>query len=114
MKPETMMIDDVKYIREDSIKPQIQSTQDHPYQLNKNYFIRTVTMAHAGKLVAVTDKELVLETVVWVADSGRFMSALRSGNFSEVEPFPEGEQVIVGRGAIIDAVVIKSFECKQK
>ena len=114
MKPETMMIDDVKYIREDSIKPQIQSVQDHPYQLNKNYFIRTVTMSHAGKLVAVTDKELVLEQAVWVADSGRFMQALQTGKFNEVEPFPEREQVIVGRGAVIDAVVIGDYLKTQK
>ena len=109
-----MMIDDVKYVREDSIKPSIQSVQDHPYKIGKTYFIRTVTMAQAGKLVAVTDKELILENAAWIADTGRFMPAVSSGNFSEVEPFPEGEQVIVGRGAIIDAVVIKSFECKQK
>ena len=114
MEPTTMMINEVKYIREDSILPTIQSVQDHPYQIGKTYFIRTVTMAQAGKLVAVTEKELVLENAAWIADTGRFMGALVSGNFSEVEPFPEGERVIVGRGAIIDAVAIKGFTNKQK
>lgn len=114
MESETMMIDNVKYIREDSVKPAIQSVQDHPYQLNKNYFIRTVTMAYAGKLVAITDKELVLEQAVWVADTGRFMQALQTGKFGEVEPFPVSERVIVGRGALIDAVVISTYEMSQK
>jgi len=73
-----------------------------PYQLGQNYFIRTVTHHYTGKLVRVTAKELVLEDAAWIADDGRFYDALKTGNLNEVEPFPSGE-VIVGRGAIIDA-----------
>ena len=79
-------------------------TEKSPYKIGENYFIRTVTMIQIGKLVAVTDKELVLENAVWVADTGRFTQALVDGNLSEVELFPKGE-VIVGRGAVIDACV---------
>lgn len=74
----------------------------HPYEVGRNYFIRTVTMIQVGKLVDVTPQELVLEEAAWIADTGRFNEALKSGTFSEVEPFPDGK-VIIGRGAIIDA-----------
>ena len=74
-----------------------------PWQLKKNYFIRTVTMHLVGNLVAVTDKELLLENASWIADSGRFHDALKSGQFSEIEPFIE--DVIINRSAIIDATV---------
>ena len=73
-----------------------------PWKIGKNYFIRTVTMIQTGRLVDVTEHELVLEDAAWIADTSRFHEALKSGKFSEVEPFPDG-QVIVGRGAVIDA-----------
>lgn len=78
---------------------------NHPYNIGKNYLIRTVTMIDAGKLVAVTDQELVLENASWIADTGRWADALKLCSFNEVEPFPEG-RVIVGRAAVIDAVEI--------
>ena len=79
----------------------------HPFEIGKNYFIRTVTMIQIGKLVDVTDKELVLKNAVWVADTGRFTQALLKGDLNEVELFPNNEKVIVGRGAIIDACIWK-------
>lgn len=81
-----------------------QSEQPHPYQIGEAYFIRTVTHYFTGRLVAVTNQELVLEEAAWVADTGRFSNALING-FDEVEPY-HSEQLIVGRGAVIDASVI--------
>lgn len=80
------------------------NTDDHPYHIGKNYFIRTVTMIQVGKLIRVTPQELVLEDAIWVADTGRFTQALENGDLDEVETFPAGE-VIVGRGAVVDACV---------
>lgn len=76
---------------------------DSVWEIGKSYIIRTVTMIDTGRLVAVTDRFLVLEDAAWVADTGRWSDALRTGNLSEVEPFPDG-RVIVGCGAIVDAV----------
>jgi hypothetical protein len=87
--------------------------QDHPWVIGKNYLIRTVTMIQTGRLVAVTPQELVLEDAAWIADTGRFADSLKTGKFSEVEPFPDG-QVIVGRGTIIDAVQISVTPRVQK
>lgn len=80
------------------------SKSEHPYHVGKNYFIRTVTMIQVGRLIRVTEKELVLEDAIWVADTGRFTQALENGTLNEIETFPAGE-VIVGRGAIVDACV---------
>lgn len=77
---------------------------DSIFKIGKNYFIRTVTMHLVGKLTKVTDKELVLEDASWIADSGRFHNALKTGQFAEVEPFVSKE-TIVGRGALIDATI---------
>ncbi len=83
------------------------------WEIGENYLIRTVTMTDTGKLVEVGEHELVLEDAAWIADTGRFSDALKSGTFSEVEPFPEGK-LIIGRGSIVDAVKIKTLPRKQK
>ena len=73
--------------------------------IGQSYLIRTVTMIDTGRLVAISDHELVLEDAAWIADTGRFSDALKSLQFNEVEPFPDG-LVIIGRGSIVDAVPV--------
>lgn len=74
---------------------------DGVWQTGKAYFVRTVTNYFTGRLVTVTPQELLFADAAWVADTGRFADALKSGTLGEVEPYP-GE-VIVGRGALVDA-----------
>ena len=91
----------------------VDGTAGNPFRVGKNYFIRTVTHHHTGRLVEVTATELVLEDAAWIADSGRFADALKSCSFAEVEPFPSG-RVIIGRGALVDAVEISTIPLSQK
>jgi hypothetical protein len=86
---------------------------DSAWEIGKIYLIRTVTMIDTGRLVGVTEHELILEEAAWIADTGRFSDAVKKAQFNEVEPFPDG-RVIVGRGAIIDAVQITSTVRSQK
>lgn len=79
-----------------------EKSSPHLWEIGKNYFIRTVTMIQTGRLIAVTEHELALEDAAWIADTGRFHEALKTGKFSEVEPYPDGK-VIIGRGSIVDA-----------
>lgn len=81
------------------------SQADHPYTIGANYFIRAIPFHYTGRLVEVYDKELVIEDAAWIADDGRFMQAVETGSFSEVEPFPDGP-VIIGRATITDAKII--------
>lgn len=83
------------------------------WQIGANYLIRTVTHIQTGRLVAVDEHELTIEDAAWIADTGRFAGALAKADFSEVEPFPDGP-VLVGRGALIDAVQIPSLPRVQK
>ena len=81
------------------VKPR-QAIANHSFVLGQAYLIRTVTYFYTGRLVAVTDADLVLEDAAWIADTGRFATALQTGVLNEVEPYPSS--VIVGRGAIVD------------
>ena len=88
--------------------------KDNLFEIGKNYFIRTVTHHYTGKLVSVGEKELVLTQAAWIADDGRFAQAVASGEFNEVEPYPAKAMVIIGRGALLDAVVIPKLPVTQK
>jgi hypothetical protein len=89
-------------------------TQGHGFwEIGKNYLIRTVTHIQTGRVVGVDQYEICIEDAAWIADTGRFSGALETADFSEVEPFPQG-RVIVGRGALIDAVQIPSLPRVQK
>lgn len=54
--------------------------------IGQQLFIRTVTYYCIGKVEKITGKFLELSTGSWVADSGRFMNAIKEGTLSEVEP----------------------------
>lgn len=99
MEIDNLTIKEIKHIQSLLKGP----SDSHPYKVGKNYFIRTVTHHLCGKLIKVTSKELVLLDASWIADDGRFHEAIRDGKLNEVEPFPDGVEVIVGRGSLIDA-----------
>lgn len=54
--------------------------------VGKKFFFRTVTYHLVGLVTNVMGNFLILENASWVADSGRFMNALKNGTLSEVEP----------------------------
>lgn len=89
-------------------------TQTHSWKIGAYYAIRTVTMAYTGKLISVTDTDLVLDEAAWIADTGRFAQFVENPakNVSEVEPFPR--PVIVFRGGLIDAVEVPDVPRVQK
>jgi hypothetical protein len=84
-------------------KKAVTNKGEHPWVVSKSYFIRTVTMFLVGKLEFVGEKELVLSSASWIADTGRFHDCLKKMQFNEVEPFLN--DAIVGRGSIIDATI---------
>ena len=72
-----------------------------PLSVGNSVFIRCVTHYYTGKILEITESEIILEDAAWVADTGRFSDALKSGRLGEVEPFHA--PVSIGRGAIVDA-----------
>jgi hypothetical protein len=90
-----------------------QKSEDYPFKIGENYFVRTVTMHYSGKLVKVFPQELVFTDCAWIPDDGRFADSFEK-EYNEVEPFPDGE-VIIGRGSLLDmAPIKKTLPRKQK
>jgi hypothetical protein len=71
-----------------------------PLRVGNQVFIRAVTNYYTGRIVEITEGEILLVDAAWIADTGRFSDALKTGNLNEVEPYPN--LVAVGRGAIVD------------
>jgi len=63
-------------------------------------FVRTVTHHYTGRVVSVDNLWITLSDAAWIADSGRWATALATGSLSEVEPYP-GEMMI-GVGSVVD------------
>ena len=74
-----------------------------PFREGTAYLIRTVTMIVTGRVQSRVGDFIVLEDAAWIADTGRYYDALKSGVFKEVEPYPNG--AILHLGAIVDATI---------
>ena len=53
------------------------------------FFFRTVTYHTVGEVVKIIGRFVQLKDASWVADSGRFMNAIKDGTLDEVEPVGE-------------------------
>lgn len=54
--------------------------------VGQKFFFRTVTYHLVGKVKKRIGTFFELENASWVADSGRFMNAIKEGTLDEVEP----------------------------
>jgi hypothetical protein len=53
--------------------------------IGKKLFIRTVTYHFIGEVVKIFGSFVQLKNTIWVADSGRFMQAIKDGELNEYE-----------------------------
>ena len=81
-----------------------ENVKEVPFVVGEKYFIRTVTYHTVGKVEKVVGDFLVLSEASWVADSGRFMQAIKDGTLNEVEPVGNA---IVNLSSIVDAFIWK-------
>ncbi len=77
------------------------------YPVGKNVIVRTVTMIYTGNLKKVTDTDLVLVDCSWIPDTDRFMQFVAEGKVKECEPYPDGLNVYINRGALLDMCELK-------
>ena len=70
-------------------KNKSETTETYPFEVGKSYFIRTVTYHTVGKVVEIVNNFLILKDASWIADSGRFMRAIKDGTLDEIEPVGE-------------------------
>ena len=84
----TIKVSDETY---EKIKEQLKESEKMEWSsyedlVGKKLFIRTVTYHWIGKVEKVNGSVIQLSGASWVADSGRFMNAIKEGKLDEVEP----------------------------
>jgi hypothetical protein len=90
----------IEALREQLGSSDAESATERDPMVGGKWFIRTVTFHLVGKVVRRAGAFLVLKDASWVADSGRFMQAIKNGVLSEVEPLGDA---IVNLASIVDA-----------
>ena len=86
---ESINVNGVEYVKAKGMKKELvisDKTIEMPFQIGASYYMRTVTYHLVGTVKQIIGKFLVLKDASWVADSGRFMNAIKEGTLSEVEP----------------------------
>ena len=66
--------------------------------VGQKVFIRLVTHHYTGEVVAVGKNFVALKSAAWIASSGRFADAMKTGKLDEVEPYPDEMVVNVNLG----------------
>lgn len=57
--------------------------------VGEKWFFRTVTYHMTGEVKKIVGRFVYLKNAAWIADSGRFMEAIKNGTLNEVEPVGE-------------------------
>lgn len=72
------------------------------YEKGTTYHFFTATHYFIGKVVAVCDKDIKIDNVAWIPDTGRLMDYFKTGTPKECEPIPT---TIIERTAIVAATI---------
>lgn len=73
-------------LKEELTEDQIKEINPYSDLIGQKVFIRTVTYHLVGRITKIVGDLVFLEEASWVADSGRFMNAIKDGQLKEVEP----------------------------
>ena len=73
-------------------------------EIGKAYFIRTLSLYYTGRVISVSLSGIQLCEAAWIPDTGRFSDTMRTGIFSEVEPYPDNMHPIISTATFVEAV----------
>ena len=71
-----------------------------PFSVGSKVFIRCVTHFLTGRIKEYKGQFILLDDAAWIADTGRYMNAIKEGKLNEVEPY--FVPVAVNMGSIVD------------
>ena len=70
----------------DQLGEEFAGIQNYQDLVGKKLYFRAVTYHTVGEVKSIVGRFAFLKNASWVADSGRFMNAIKDGTLSEVEP----------------------------
>lgn len=81
--------------------------EDYPMlvDVGEKVLIRTVTHYYTGEVTEVTPFRIRLKDACWIPDTGRLSTALKNGELSEIEPYPNSKKAGYGVTVAVSACV---------
>ena len=98
--------------REEGSSAMPEKKNGFPLKVGSKVLIRTATYFQAGKVSRVIGDFVELTDASWIADTGRFTEAVKTGEFNEVEMF--AAPVFVQISTIIDVTTLPKLPTSQK
>ena len=83
-------------------------------EVGRGYSFRTVTMIYTGELVEEQEDRFVITKAAWIAETKRWSESLRTGEFNEVEMYPENNYVMVFKGGMLDITTLDKLPTETK
>jgi hypothetical protein len=87
----TLEISDETYdkIKDQLLDEEVKEVSNYEDLVGGKYYFRTVTYHLTGEVKKIVGRFAYLKNAAWIADSGRFMEAIKNGTLNEVEPVGE-------------------------
>lgn len=86
------------------------SMSRYKFQKGQKVCIRSVTMTYTGVIEEDFYDFVVLSSVAWIADSGRWSDFLKDPSLvEEAEKYPEGSKVTISKGTIVEVCGINDI-----
>jgi hypothetical protein len=83
-------------------------------EVGKGYIFRTVTMIYTGELVEEQEDRFVIKKAAWIAETKRWSESLKTGEFKEVEMYPEDSYVMVFKSGMLDITTLDNLPTETK
>lgn len=80
--------------------------------IGKVYAFRSVTMIYTGRIVDISDQEILIDEAAWIPETERWAEFADTGAHKEAEPYKR--PVVLNRGSLLDTTEIPSVIRKQK
>ena len=71
------------------------------FSKGSNVLIHTPTLYWCGTVETDGGDYVTLRPAAWIADTGRYADAFRTGEFREVEPVPGAVTIYLGPGVVV-------------
>ena len=82
----TLKLTDEQYDKIKDLIAEEKKINAYEDMVGQKFFFRTVTYHTVGEVKKIVGRFAYLKDASWVADSGRFMEAIKNGTLNEVEP----------------------------
>ena len=97
--PESLSIDDVKYVRADLARNSNEYNENYDCIIGNQYVIETPTKYWVGTLAKETETHYIFVNAAWIVSTGNFSDYCDGAKPNYMEPMKKGSHIRISKGA---------------